>query len=127
LVGTYVLSAGFYDAYYRKAQQVRRLIKQDFVEAFKSVDLILGPTTPSTAFPLGGKKDPVAMYMEDIYTIATNMAGLPAMSVPCGLVDNKPVGLQMIARDFDEARLLNVAHQFQLATDHHQLAPADID
>lgn len=127
LVGTYVLSAGFYDAYYRKAQQIRRLIKQDFVEAFKSVDIIMGPTAPSTAFPLGGKKDPVAMYMEDIYTIATNMAGLPALSVPCGLVDNKPVGLQMIARDFDEARLLNVAHQFQLATDYHQLAPADID
>lgn len=127
MVGTYVLSAGFYDAYYRKAQQIRRLIKQDFVEAFKTVDVIMGPTAPSTAFPLGGKKDPVAMYMEDIFTIATNMAGLPALSVPCGLVDNKPVGLQMIGNDFEEARLLNVAHQFQLATDYHQLAPADID
>lgn len=127
LVGTYVLSAGFYDAYYRQAQKVRRLIKQDFVDAFKTVDVIMGPTTPSTAFPLGAKKDPVTMYREDIFTIASNMAGLPALSVPCGLVDNKPVGLQMIGSDFDEARLLNVAHQFQLATDHHQLAPADID
>lgn len=125
LIGTYALSAGFYDAYYNKAQQVRRLIKQDFVDAFKNVDVILGPTSPTPAFALGAKaKNPVDMYLEDIYTIATNMAGLPALSIPCGLVDNKPVGLQLIGNYFAEAKLLNVAHQFQLATDfHQQLAP----
>jgi len=123
LVGTYALSAGYYDAYYRKAQQIRRLIKQDFIEAFKEVDVIVGPTAPSTAFEFGAKKDPVAMYMEDIYTIATNLAGLPALSTPCGLVDNMPVGLQVIGNFFAEAQILNVAHQFQLATDHHQLKP----
>lgn len=127
LVGTYALSAGFYDAYYRKAQQIRRLIKQDFVEAFKQVDVIAGPTAPSTAFGFGAKKDPVAMYMEDIYTIATNLAGLPGLSIPCGLVDKKPVGLQIIGNFFEEGRILNVAHQFQLATDHHRQAPANID
>jgi aspartyl-tRNA(Asn)/glutamyl-tRNA(Gln) amidotransferase subunit A len=127
LVGTYALSAGYYDAYYRKAQQIRRLIKQDFVEAFKQVDVIAGPTAPSVAFAFGAKKDPVAMYMEDIYTIATNLAGLPGLSIPCGLVDDKPVGLQLIGGYFGEARLLNVAHQFQLATDHHRHTPANID
>src|SRR5690606_24978582 len=106
LVGTYALSAGYYDAYYRKAQQVRRLIKQDFVDAFKEVDIILGPTSPSPAFAFGAKgNDPVAMYLEDIYTIATNLAGLPGMSIPCGLVDNKPVGLQLIGNFFAEAKL----------------------
>ncbi|WP_049723606.1 Asp-tRNA(Asn)/Glu-tRNA(Gln) amidotransferase subunit GatA [Gilvimarinus polysaccharolyticus] len=126
LVGTYALSAGYYDAYYNKAQQVRRLIKQDFVDAFKDVDVILGPTSPSPAFEFGSKtQDPVAMYLEDIYTIATNLAGLPGLSIPCGLVDNKPVGLQLIGNYFAEGKLLNVAHQFQLATDfHQQLAPA---
>src|SRR5690606_11263712 len=125
LVGSYALSAGYYDAYYNKAQQVRRLIKQDFVEAFASVDVILGPTSPSPAFAFGSKtKDPVAMYLEDIYTIATNLAGLPGLSMPCGLVDNKPVGLQLIGNYFAEAKLLNVAHQFQVATDFHtQVAP----
>jgi len=124
LVGTYALSAGYYDAYYRKAQQVRRLIKQDFDEAFKEVDAIVGPTAPSPAFQFGAKgKDPVAMYLEDIYTIATNLAGLPGMSLPCGLVDNKPVGLQLIGPYFDEARLLNIAHRFQRETDFHTLAP----
>ena len=124
LVGTYALSAGYYDAYYNKAQKARRLIKQDFVDAFKDVDLILGPTSPSPAFEFGAKgKDPVAMYLEDIYTIATNLAGLPGMSIPCGLVENKPVGLQLIGNFFDEARLLNVAHQYQLVTDFHTLEP----
>jgi aspartyl-tRNA(Asn)/glutamyl-tRNA(Gln) amidotransferase subunit A len=121
LVGSYALSAGYYDAYYSKAQKVRRLIKQDFVDAFAQVDVVLGPTSPSPAFPFGSKtKDPVAMYLEDIYTIATNLAGLPGLSIPCGLVDNKPVGLQLIGNYFAEAQLLNVAHQFQQATDFHQ-------
>ncbi|WP_028875635.1 Asp-tRNA(Asn)/Glu-tRNA(Gln) amidotransferase subunit GatA [Teredinibacter turnerae] len=127
LVGTYCLSAGYYDAYYGKSQQVRRLIKQDFVDAFKEVDVIMGPTSPSPAFAFGSKgDDPVAMYLEDIYTIATNLAGLPGMSVPCGLVDNKPVGLQLIGNFFAESKLLNLAHQFQLATDFHTLAPSSL-
>ena len=113
LIGTYCLSAGYYDAYYGKAQQVRQLIQQDFATAFEQVDLIMGPTCPSPAFKFGSKgDDPVAMYLEDIYTIATNLAGLPGMSVPCGLVDNKPVGLQIIGNYFDEARMLNAAHQY---------------
>lgn len=124
LVGTYALSAGYYDAYYNKAQKVRRLIKQDFVEAFKEVDVILGPTSPSPAFKFGAKSaDPVAMYLEDIYTIATNLAGLPAMSLPCGLVEGKPIGMQLIGNFFAEAKLLNVAHQFQRNTDFHTLSP----
>ncbi len=128
LVGCYALSAGYYDAYYAKAQKARRLIQQDFVSAFKDVDLILGPTSPSPAFEFGAKsKDPVAMYLEDIYTIATNLAGLPGMSVPCGIADNKPVGLQMIGNYFAEGLMLNVAHQFQKITDFHTLAPANID
>ncbi len=127
LVGTYALSAGYYDAYYNKAQKVRRLIKDDFVQAFKEVDVVLGPTSPSPAFPFGSKgDDPVAMYLEDIYTIATNLAGLPGMSIPCGLVDNKPAGLQLIGNFFGEAKLLNVAHQFQQATDFHTLTPNNI-
>lgn len=128
LVGAYCLSAGYYEAYYRKAQQVRRLIKQDFVDAFKEVDVIMGPTSPSPAFAFGAKgNDPVAMYLEDIYTIATNLAGLPGMSVPCGLVDNKPVGLQIIGDYFDEGLMLNVAHQFQQATDWHQRTPEGLE
>jgi aspartyl-tRNA(Asn)/glutamyl-tRNA(Gln) amidotransferase subunit A len=124
LIGTYCLSAGYYDAYYGKAQKVRQLIQQDFSEAFKSVDLIMGPTCPSPAFKFGAKgDDPVAMYLEDIYTIATNLAGLPGMSVPCGMVEDKPVGLQIIGNYFDEARMLNVAHQFQQITDWHHQAP----
>lgn len=127
LVGTYALSAGYYDAYYRKAQQVRRLIKNDFDEAFKQVDFILGPTSPSPAFAFGSKSDdPIAMYLEDIYTIATNLAGLPGMSIPCGLVDNKPVGLQLIGNSFEEARILNAAHRFQQETDFHSLSPNNI-
>jgi aspartyl/glutamyl-tRNA(Asn/Gln) amidotransferase subunit A (EC 6.3.5.-) len=126
-VGAYCLSAGYYDAYYGKAQQVRRLIKQDFVNAFKEVDVIMGPTSPSPAFEFGEKgDDPVAMYLEDIYTIATNLAGLPGMSIPCGLVDNKPVGLQLIGNYFAEGKLLNLAHQYQQATDFHTAAPASI-
>ncbi len=124
LVGTYALSAGYYDAYYKKAQQVRRLIKQDFTDCFDQVDIIAGPTTPGPAFALGAKSDdPVAMYLEDIYTLAVNLAGLPGMSVPAGLVDGKPVGLQLIGRHFGEARLLNIAHRFQQATDWHLRRP----
>ena len=124
LVGTYALSAGYYDAYYKKAQQVRRLIKQDFMACFEQVDVIAGPTTPGPAFALGAKSnDPVSMYLEDVYTLAVNLAGLPGMSVPAGFVDNKPVGLQLIGRHFDEARLLNVAHRFQRATDWHLRQP----
>ena len=122
LVGTYALSAGFYDAYYNQAQKIRRLIKNDFSAAFNDVDLILSPTTPSPAFKIGEKtNDPVQMYLEDIYTIAVNLAGLPAISVPCGLKDNLPVGLQLIGNAFDDARVLNVAHQFQQLTDWHTL------
>ncbi|PCK09508.1 MAG: Asp-tRNA(Asn)/Glu-tRNA(Gln) amidotransferase GatCAB subunit A [Alteromonadaceae bacterium] len=127
LVGAYALSAGYYDAYYSKAQKVRRLIKQDFVNAFNEVDLIIGPTCPSPAFKFGAKgDDPVAMYLEDIYTIATNLAGLPALSIPCGLADGKPVGLQLIGNYFQEGRLLNAAHQFQTETDFHTLSPEGI-
>jgi len=124
LVGTYVLSAGYYDAYYLKAQKIRRLIAQDFVEAFKQCDVIMGPAAPSTAFKSGEKvDDPVAMYLEDLYTIAVNLAGLPGMSVPAGFSNGLPVGLQIIGNYFDEARMLNVAHQYQQATDWHLKMP----
>ncbi len=127
LVGTYALSAGFYDAYYRKAQQVRRLIRNDFSEAFQAVDLIAGPSSPSPAFRLGEKTaDPVVMYLEDAYTIPTNLAGLPALSLPAGLVNGLPVGLQLIGPHFAESRLLNAAHRFQLATDWHRQLPAAV-
>jgi len=128
LIGTYVLSHGYYDAYYLQAQRIRRLIADDFVEAFKSCDVIMGPTSPSTAFKLGEKAaDPVQMYLSDIYTIAVNLAGLPGMSVPCGFAGGLPVGLQLIGNYFAEAQLLNVAHRYQLATDWHQRAPAGIE
>ena len=128
LIGTYVLSHGYYDAYYLQAQRIRRLIANDFVEAFKQCDVILGPTSPTTAFKLGEKAaDPVQMYLSDIYTIAVNLAGLPGMSLPCGMADGLPVGLQLIGNYFDEARLLNVAHRYQLATDWHLRRPASID
>ncbi|GAA4952864.1 Asp-tRNA(Asn)/Glu-tRNA(Gln) amidotransferase subunit GatA [Halioxenophilus aromaticivorans] len=128
LVGTYALSAGYFDAYYKKAQQVRRLIKQDFDQAFADVDVIMGPTCPSPAFKLGAKgTDPVAMYLEDIYTIATNLAGLPGLSIPCGLVENKPVGLQLIGPAFAEQRLLGLAHQFQNTTDFHTLTAPGLE
>jgi aspartyl-tRNA(Asn)/glutamyl-tRNA(Gln) amidotransferase subunit A len=124
MVGTYALSAGYYDAYYRKAQKIRRLIKDDFQKAFEEVDVIMGPTSPHTAFPIGAQNDdPVTMYLEDIYTIAVNLAGLPGMSIPAGLVNGLPVGLQLVGRDFAEAQLLNVAHQYQLATDWHTKTP----
>lgn len=125
LIGAYVLSAGYYDAYFRKAQQVRRLIKDDFVAAFEKVDIIAGPTCPSPAFGFGAKtSNPVEMYLEDIYTISVNLAGLPGMSLPCGQVNNLPVGLQLIGNYFDEARMLNAAHQYQQVTDWHSLLPA---
>jgi aspartyl-tRNA(Asn)/glutamyl-tRNA(Gln) amidotransferase subunit A len=124
LIGTYALSEGFYDAYYRKAQQLRRMITEDFQKAFNEVDLLLAPTTPTPAFDLGSKnKDPVEMYLEDIYTLGVNLAGLPAMSVPAGQVKGRPIGMQLIGNHFDEGRLLNVAHQFQQVTDHHMQTP----
>jgi aspartyl-tRNA(Asn)/glutamyl-tRNA(Gln) amidotransferase subunit A len=125
LTGTYVLSAGYYDAYYLQAQKVRRLISDDFAAAFDDVDIIAGPTTPTPAFPIGQKADdPVQMYLNDIYTIGANLAGLPAMSVPCGLVNGLPVGLQLIAPHLAEDLMLRVGHQFQLATDWHEQLPA---
>ena len=126
LIGSYVLSHGYYDAYYIKAQKLRRLIAQDFTEAFKRCDVILGPTSPGTAFKIGEKSgDPVQMYLSDIYTIAVNLAGLPGMSLPCGFDRAKlPVGMQLIGDYFGEAKMLNVAHQYQLATDWHQQVPA---
>ena len=125
MVGTYALSAGYYDAYYLKAQQVRRLIRDDFDRAFAEVDVIMGPTAPTTAFKLGEKADdPVTMYLSDIYTIAVNLAGLPGMSIPAGLVGGLPVGLQLIGNYFAEGRLLSVAHQYQLVTDWHTRMPA---
>jgi aspartyl-tRNA(Asn)/glutamyl-tRNA(Gln) amidotransferase subunit A len=124
MTGTYALSAGYYDAYYLKAQQCRRLISNDFQQAFNDVDVIMGPTAPTTAFNLGDKTDdPVAMYLADIYTISTNLAGLPGMSIPAGFIDNLPVGLQIIGNYFDEARLLNIAHRYQQVTNWHQKTP----
>ncbi len=127
LIGTYVLSHGYYDAYYLKAQRIRRLIAEDFVDAFRQCDLIMGPTSPSVAFKLGEKaSDPVQMYLNDIYTIAANLAGLPAMSIPCGTGDGgMPVGLQIAGNYFAEAKMLGVAHQYQLATGWHGLKPAE--
>jgi aspartyl-tRNA(Asn)/glutamyl-tRNA(Gln) amidotransferase subunit A len=125
MVGTYALSAGYYDAYYLKAQKIRRLIKNDFVSAFNEVDVILGPTTPNLAWNIGAKNnDPVAAYLEDIYTITANLAGIPGLSMPAGFVDGLPVGVQLLAPYFQEGRLLNVAHQYQQVTDWHQQAPA---
>jgi len=129
LIGTYVLSHGYYDAYYIQAQRVRRLIARDFAEVFKRCDVIMGPTSPTTAFPIGEKMDdPVQMYLNDIYTIPANLAGLPGLSIPCGH-DGKglPVGLQIIGNYFAEARMLGIAHQYQLATDWHTRAPSGID
>jgi aspartyl-tRNA(Asn)/glutamyl-tRNA(Gln) amidotransferase subunit A len=124
MVGTYVLSAGYYDAYYLKAQRVRALISADFARAFHEVDVLIGPTTPTAAFELGAKTgDPVTMYLNDIYTIGANLAGLPAISVPCGFVQGLPVGMQIIGPHFSEPRLLNVAHRYQRETDWHRRAP----
>ena len=128
LVGAYALSAGYYDAYYIKAQKVRRLISDDFKQAFEKVDVIMSPTTPSTAFKIGEKADdPINMYLSDIYTIAVNLAGLPGMSVPAGFVNNMPVGLQIIGNYFEEARLLNVAHKYQQVTDWHKQIPSEFE
>ncbi|MGE5240342.1 MAG: Asp-tRNA(Asn)/Glu-tRNA(Gln) amidotransferase subunit GatA [Bacteroidota bacterium] len=129
MIGTYALSAGYYDAYYLKAQKLRRLIAEDFRKAFESCDVIMGPTSPTTAFRIGEKSDdPVAMYLSDIYTISVNLAGLPGMSIPAGF-DSKglPVGLQLIGKYFDEARLLNVAHRYQQATDWHMRIPTGFE
>ncbi len=128
LIGAYVLSHGYYDAYYLQAQKIRRLIANDFIEAFKNCDVILGPTAPGTAFKLDEKADdPVSMYLNDLYTIPANLAGLPGMSVPCGF-DSKglPIGLQLVGNYFAEAKMLNVAHQYQRATDWHRHAPEGI-
>ena len=128
LIGTYVLSHGYYDAYYLQAQRIRRLIANDFVAAFKSCDVILGPTAPTPAFRIGEKiSDPVQMYLFDIYTISVNLAGLPGLSLPCGQAAGLPVGLQLIGNYFSEARLLNVAHRFQQATDWHRQHPAGLE
>ena len=124
MIGTYVLSAGYYDAYYLKAQKIRRLISEDFGKAFKKCDVILGPSAPSVAFPIGDKKeDPLKMYMQDVYTISTNLAGLPGLSMPAGLINNLPVGMQLIGNYFSEAKLLNIANVFQMNTDWHRLSP----
>jgi len=124
MTGTYVLSAGYYDAYYLRAQKVRRLITDDFARAFKQVDVLIGPTSPTPAFDLGAKvDDPVTMYLNDIYTIGANLAGLPATSVPCGLSGGLPVGLQIIGPHFAEAKLLNVAHWYQRETQWHKRIP----
>jgi aspartyl-tRNA(Asn)/glutamyl-tRNA(Gln) amidotransferase subunit A len=124
MTGAYVLSAGYYDAYYLKAQKVRRQIADDFERAFKQVDVLMGPTSPTPAFDLGAKvDDPVTMYLNDIYTIGANLAGLPAMSIPCGFLGGLPVGLQIIGAHFAEAKLLNVAHKFQRETEWHKKIP----
>ena len=124
MVGTYALSEGYYDAYYLKAQRIRRLIKDDFTRALSQVDVIMGPVAPTPAFDLGSNsKDPVAMYLEDIYTLSANMAGIPAMSTPAGFVNGRPVGLQIMGNYFAEAKLLNIAHQYQQITDWHLQIP----
>jgi len=124
MTGTYVLSAGYYDAYYLKAQKVRQLIARDFERAFQEVDVLIGPTTPTPAFALGAKtSDPITMYLNDIYTIGANLAGLPAISIPCGFVRGLPVGLQIVGRHFAEAKILNVAHVYQRETDWHLRVP----
>ncbi|MCX7170327.1 MAG: amidase family protein, partial [Proteobacteria bacterium] len=128
LIGTYVLSHGYYDAYYLQAQKIRRLIADDFRAAFQHCDVIAGPTTPNVAFEIGAKSDdPVEMYLSDIYTTSANLAGLPGMSLPCGFgAANMPVGLQLIGNYFDEARMLNLAHRYQQATDWHLRMPEGI-
>lgn len=121
MIGTWALSAGYYDAYYRKAQKIRRLIAQDFAKAFSQVDVIAGPVAPNVAFEFNAKKDPVSMYQEDVFTIPSSLAGLPCMSVPIGLVKDLPVGLQLIGNNLQESTILNVAHQYQKSTAFHQL------
>ncbi len=127
LIGTYVLSHGYYDAYYLKAQKIRRLIAQDFVEVFKRCDVVVGPTSPTVAFRIGAKtSDPVQMYLNDIYTIPANLAGLPAASIPCGFSGGLPVGLHLVGDYFSEAKILNVAHLYQRETDWHRREPAGL-
>ena len=123
LTGTYALSIGYYDAYYLQAQRVRRLIRQDFLDAFDKVDLIAAPVTPGVAFTLGAVTDPVAMYRQDVFTIPASLAGLPAMSLPCGLLDGLPVGLQLIGPHFEEGRVLELGAQYQRRTDWHRQRP----
>jgi len=124
MTGTYVLSAGYYDAYYLKAQKVRSLITADLKRAFAEVDLLVGPTSPTPAFGIGAKvDDPITMYLNDIYTIGANLAGVPAMSIPCGFVGGLPVGLQLIGPHFGESRLLAAAHAYQCETDFHRRLP----
>ena len=125
MIGAYALSAGYYDAYYLKAQKVRQLISEDFKVAFKEVDVVMGPVSPTAAFDLGSVKDPVSMYLADIYTLSVNLAGLPGMSIPAGFSDNLPVGLQLIGNHWSEELLLNTAHQFQMVTDWHNASPVD--
>ena len=128
LIGAYALSAGYYDAYYLKAQQVRQLISNDFERAFESVDLIAGPATPTTAFAKGSKSDdPVAMYLNDLYTISANLAGLPAVSFPCGQHEGLPIGFQLTANYWQESMLLRTAHQYQQVTDYHTPCPAGFE
>lgn len=124
LIGTYALSSGYYDAYYQKAQKIRRIIKEDFMQAFEDVDVIIGPTTPSPAYKIGDmSKDPVKMYLGDIYTIPANLSGLPGLSIPVGFVNKMPVGMQVIGKHFAESLLLNVGHIYQKNTDWHKLVP----
>ena len=127
LVGAYILSHGYYDAYYRRAAKTRKLIARDFDAAFSECDVIAGPTTPGPAFPLAAiaEDDPVAMYMQDIYTAPANLAGLPALSAPCGFADDMPVGLQLTAPPLGESVLLRIAHQYQLRTDFHLRTPPE--
>jgi len=125
IIGAYALSAGYYDAYYLKAQKTRHLISEDFKKAFKEVDVIMGPVSPTTAFDLGSVKDPVSMYLADIYTLSANLAGLPGMSIPAGFSQNLPVGLQLIGNYWSESKLLNIAHQFQQQTDWHTKMPQE--
>ncbi len=124
MIGTYALSSGYYDAYYLQAQKIRALIRNDYTDAFADVDCIISPTTPTVGFKIGEKiADPVSMYLSDIYTIGVNLAGLPGMSIPVGFVDQLPVGMQLVGNYFDEARLLNIAHQYQQVTDWHKQRP----
>jgi len=126
MIGAYALSAGYYDAYYLKAQKVRHLISEDFKKAFQDVDVIMGPVSPTTAFDLGSFKDSVSMYLADIYTLSLNLAGLPGMSIPAGFSNNMPVGLQLIGNYWSEELLLNASHQFQLQTDWHKKMPEGV-
>jgi aspartyl-tRNA(Asn)/glutamyl-tRNA(Gln) amidotransferase subunit A len=126
ILGTYVLSAGYYDAYYRKAQQVRTLLRRDFEQAFRGCDAIATPTSPETAFRIASKTDdPLTMYLSDIYTVSANLAGIPGVSVPCGFAKGLPVGLQLLGRALDEATLLRIADAFQRRTDHHGRRPPE--